>query len=36
MAESVFDAQRLAQELRDLAVTAHALASRLQAQAKSD
>ncbi|MBN1139851.1 MAG: response regulator [Anaerolineae bacterium] len=34
MAESISDAQRLAQELRDLAVTAHALALRLQVQAK--
>jgi CheY-like chemotaxis protein len=34
MAESISDAQRLAQELRDLAVAAHALASRLQAQGK--
>jgi DNA-binding response OmpR family regulator len=35
MAESISDAQRLAQELRDLAVAAHSLASRLQAQGKS-
>ncbi len=35
MVESISDAQRLAQELRDLAMTAHALASRLQAQGKS-
>jgi CheY-like chemotaxis protein len=35
MAESISDAQRLAQALRDLAVTAHALASRLQAQGRS-
>ncbi len=35
MAVSISDAQRLAQELRDLAETAHALASRLQAQGKS-
>jgi len=35
MAESISDAQRLAQELRNLAVTAHALASRLQTQGKA-
>ena len=35
MAESISDAQRLAQQLRDLSVTAHALASRLEAQSKS-
>jgi len=35
MAESVSDAQRLSQELRNLAVTAQSLASRLQAQGKS-
>jgi len=34
MAESVSEAQRLAQELRDLSVAAHALALRLQAQGK--
>jgi len=36
MTESIFDAQRLAQELRDLAATAHSLASRLQTQGRSD
>lgn len=35
MAESISDAQRLAQQLRDLSVSAHALASRLEAQSKS-
>jgi len=35
MVESISDAQRLAQELRNLAVTAHALASRLQTQGKA-
>ena len=35
MAESVSDAQRLSHELRNLAVAAQALASRLQAQGKS-
>ena len=36
MTESISDARRLAQELRDLAATAHSLASRLQIQGKSD
>ena len=36
MAENISDAQRLAQELRELAVTAHSLVSRLQTQGKSD
>jgi len=35
MAESISDAQRLAQQLHDLSVSAHALASRLEAQSKS-
>jgi DNA-binding response OmpR family regulator len=35
MAESISDANRLAQELRDLAATAHSLASRLQTQDRS-
>jgi len=35
MTESISDANRLAQELRDLAATAHSLASRLQTQDRS-